>query len=168
MSKKGIVLPLILLIVFACVIAAIVYFQLGSKTNQLPKSVPNEENIESSLNEENEKYPDESYLEREYDSQIKIGIASIAVWLEDYNSTPGIGKYPPSLDIILEEERLRQLPLKPTAENYQYIVCLNSTESILFSPLKAENGYWTWTSFEKRVKPVDTMPTDQNCISKSL
>lgn len=118
--------------------------------------------IEDTLRAENEKNlskylpPEEidRIKKQELDQKIKSDIGQLATELQGFYTTPGNGKYPATL------AELNQT----VSGNYQYIVCLDNTNSILFSQLNAVNGYWVWSSFENQTRVIDTMPTEKNCM----
>ncbi len=122
--------------------------------------------IEDTLREENEKnlkkyLPSEDVekiKKQEQDQNIKSDVGQLATELQAFYTTPGNGKYPSALGQINQT----------LSGNYQYIVCLDNTELILFSKLNAENGYWVWSSFENQARVVIPMPTVQNCEDRNL
>lgn len=147
-----------------------------SSRSELEKQGLSEEQIESTLRDENEKRL-EKYLpadeiekikKQELDSGIKNDIGFLATYLQAFYTTPGNGKYPSSLSELITSGFTKEIPQTPSGENYQYVVCLDLTESVLFSQLNAENGYWTWSSFEGNARILTVLPTEQNCSSKKF
>lgn len=147
-----------------------------SSRPDLEKKGLTEEQIDNTLREENtknlEKYLPAEEIDKikkqEEDSKIKSDIGSLATELQAYYTTPGKGKYPSSLDTLVKEGIIRQLPQTQSGENYQYIVCLDFSTAVLFSQLKADNGYWAWSSFENQAKLVTALPNEQSCSIKQL
>ena len=102
------------------------------------------------------------------DARIKNDIGALATELQGYYTTPGQGKYPASLDILVSQGYLKQMPLTPSGQKYSYITCNNLGEVVLWAKLESSSGYWVWRSTTAVAKEESTLPTVESCSNNVL
>lgn len=102
------------------------------------------------------------------DSKIKSDIGSIATALLAYYTSPGLGKYPANLQVLVTNKDLNSLPKAPNNSNYGYITCNNLAESVVYNKLTSNSGYWVWSSKTGRAQESSVLPTVDSCAKGIL
>ena len=86
------------------------------------------------------------------DAKRKNDVGALATELQGFYTSPGAGSYPASLEKLVDDQYLKQMPTDPTSgANYSYVtvgagltdVALYST---LASPTGAQGAVWCWQS----------------------
>lgn len=102
------------------------------------------------------------------DAKLKNDIGALATELQGYYTTPGEGKFPATLDVLLSEGYLKQMPKTVNGENYSYLTCQNFSEVVLWGKLEATDGYWVYRSASGRAQEEFTLPTLESCPKEVL
>jgi len=80
------------------------------------------------------------------DAKRKNDIGSLATEIQAYYTSPGQGLYPSSLEVLVDEDYLKQMPQDPTAtSNYGYDY--GTTEAAVWATLAeptSTGGSWLW------------------------